>query len=131
MPTHGTSEYLRRASAVTITGTVTPSSASSSVFGNGMNATSYAACAVTSPKPGTQVTVTDPSGKGIGTTTLGLWDNTHATASGLTVCLCDIPFTIKNVPAEQRYGFSVDGESGTIWETNASKPVNLSINSGT
>ena len=117
-------------SAATITGTVTPSSAASSVFGSGINATSYAECAVTSPKPGTQVTVTSPSGQVIGTGTLGLWSHSSVTASGLTVYLCDMRFTIKSVPAEQRYGFSVDGESGTIWETNVTKPVSLSIGSG-
>ena len=115
------------ASAVTIKGTVTPSSGASSVFGAGVNATTYAGCAAASPMPGTQITVTDPSGKVIGTGTLGVWADSSVTTSGLTVYLCDMPFTIKNVPSEQRYGFSINGVPGTIWETSVSGPVNLSV----
>jgi hypothetical protein len=118
------------ASAVTVNGTVTPSSGASSVFGSGITATTYAECALASPKPGTQITITSPSGQVIGTGTLGLWADSSVTASGVTVYQCDMPFIIKNVPSESRYGFSVNGVPGTIWETSVSGPVNLSINSG-
>lgn len=117
------------ASTVTIKGTVTPASAASSVFGSGINATSYAECAVANPKPGTQVTVSSPSGQVIGTSALGIWADSSVTTSGVTIYLCDMPFTIKNVPSEQRYGFSINGVPGTIWETSISGSVNLSVNS--
>lgn len=118
------------ASAVTVNGTVTPSSGASSVFGSGITATTYAECALASPKPGTQITITSPSGQVIGTGTLGVWADSSVTASGVTAYQCDMPFTIKNVPSEARYGFSVNGIPGTIWETSVSGPVNLSIYSG-
>jgi hypothetical protein len=75
-------------SALTVHGTVTPSSGASSVFGPGMNATSYAGCSTTRPAPGTQATVTDSSGKVIGNGTLGLWSH-HCQGfggDGLFVC---------------------------------------------
>lgn len=115
------------ASTVTIKGTVTPSSGASAVFGAGMNATTYAGCAAASPAPGTQITVTDPSGKVIGTGALGIWTDASVTASGVTIYPCDMPFTIKNVPPEQHYGFSINGVPGTIWETSVSGSVNLSV----
>lgn len=117
------------ASAVTVNGTVTPSSASgvSLVFGPGINATTYAGCKKASPAPGTQITVTDPSGNVIGTGTLGQWADTSMTAQGLKVYACDMPFTISNVPSEQRYGFAINGVPGTMWETSVSGPVHLSV----
>lgn len=116
-------------SSVTIRGTVTPSSNSSSVFGPGMTATSYAACSLASPAPGSQVTVTDPSGKVIGTGTLGFWSNANTTVSGTTVYPCEMPFTIQGVSSEPRYGFHIDGVPGTIWETTISH-VSLDVSSG-
>ena len=97
---------------VTIRGTVTPSSGSSSVFGTGMNSTSYAGCTASSPAPATQVTVSSPSGTVIGTGTLGAWNPDNATVSGTTIYRCDMPFTIKNVPQEARYGFAINGVPG-------------------
>jgi hypothetical protein len=116
-------------SAVTVNGTVTPSSSSgvSLVFGAGINATTYAGCAKASPAPGAQITVTDPSGKVIGTGTLGRWVDTSVTAQGLKVYRCDMPFTISSVPSEQRYGFAISGVPGTMWETSVSGPVHLSV----
>lgn len=120
------------ASAVTVNGTVTPSSSSgvSSVFGHGINATTYAGCKKASPAPGTQITVTDPSGKVIGTGTLGQWADTTVTAQGLKVYPCNMPFTISNVPSEQRYGFAINGVPGTMWETSVSGLVHLSVSGG-
>lgn len=120
------------APAATVNGTVTPSSPSgvTAVFGRGINATTYAGCAKASPAPGTQITVIDPSGKVIGTGTLGRWVDTSVTARGLKVYQCDMPFTISNVPSEQRYGFAINGVPGTMWETTVSGPVHLSVNGG-
>jgi hypothetical protein len=115
------------ASAVTVNGTVNPSSGVAVVFGPGINATTYAGCAKASPAPGTQIKVTDPSGKVIGTGTLGRWTDTSVTAQGLKVYPCDMPFTINNVPSEQRYGFAINGVPGMMWETSVSGPVHLSV----
>jgi hypothetical protein len=93
-----------------------------------MNATSYATCAASSPEPGTQVTVTDPSGAVIGTGTLGLWNHDSTTVSGTTIYPCDMPFTIKDQPHEARYGFAINGVPGTIWETSV-RSVSLAISS--
>jgi hypothetical protein len=46
----------------------------------------------------TQITVTDPSGKVIGTGTLGLRNHDSSSVSGTTIFPCDMPFTIGNVP---------------------------------
>lgn len=110
---------------VTIRGTLTPSSAASSVFGSGVNGTAYASCTAAKPGPGTQVTVTDPSGKVIGTGTLGQWNRDTGKASGVTAYRCDMPFTVSGVPAEPRYGLQVAGVTGTSWVTSASSPVSL------
>jgi hypothetical protein len=99
------------------------------VFGQGMNATSYATCASSTPEPGTQVTVTDPSGTVIGTGTLGLWNHDSTTVSGATIYPCDMPFTIKDVPHEARYGFAINGVPGTIWETSINGAVSLTVSS--
>lgn len=114
------------ASTVTIHGTVTPHSETSDIFG-GQN--SYANCSLDSPAPGTQVTVTDPSGKVIGTGSLGYWTGASVTASGLKLWTCPEPFTIKGVPSEPRYGFQVNGVPGTIWETSVTN-VTLKITGG-
>jgi hypothetical protein len=114
---------------VTVHGTITPSSSSSSVFGTGMNSTSYTGCAASSPAPGTQVTVSSPSGTVIGTGTLGTWNPDSSAVSGTTIYRCDMPFTIKNVPQEARYGFAINGVPGTIWETSVSGTVSLSVSS--
>jgi hypothetical protein len=48
----------------------------------------------------------------------------------VTVYSCAMPFTIKGVPNETRYGFQVNGVPGTIWETSVNS-VSLNIsNSG-
>jgi hypothetical protein len=113
---------------VTIHGQVAPSSTVASVF-PGATANSYAACSEANPAPGTQVTVTDPSGKVLGSATLGLWGHQHVTASGITAYQCDMPFAIKNVPHEARYGFAINGVPGKIWVTNVSQGVTLSVSS--
>jgi hypothetical protein len=112
---------------VTVHGTVTPSSGSSSVFGQGMNSTSYVGCAAASPAPGTQVTVSSPSGTVIGTGTLGVWNPNNTTVSGTTIYTCDMPFTIKNIPQETRYGFAINGVPGTIWESSVTGTVSLAV----
>ena len=117
------------AGSVTIHGSVTPSSSASSVFGSGMTATSYAQCGTASPAPGDQVTVTDPSGKVIGTGTLGVWSRGSTTVSGTIIYPCDMPFTMGGVPSESRYGFEISGVPGTIWETSISH-VSLAVSSG-
>src|SRR5580704_9561484 len=83
-------------STVTVQGQVAPSSSTGSVMG--ITADSYATCSLASPSPGTQVTLTDSSGKVIGTGTLGIWSHAHAAVSGVTSYNCDMPFTMKNVP---------------------------------
>lgn len=115
-------------STITIHGTLAPSSGVSSVF-PGVVSTTYGGCMAASPAPGTQVTVTDPSGKVIGSGTLGMPSNTHSQVGGTTTYTCDMPFTIKNVPHESRYGFQINGVPGTIWNTNVNN-VALSVSSG-
>jgi hypothetical protein len=115
------------ASPATVNGTVTPLSGVSSVSGGGFAARTYARCELARPKPGTQITITSVSGQVIGTGTLGAWTHSTVTVLGKEVYLCDMPFTIKNVPSEARYGFSLNGFPGTIWETSVSSPVNLRI----
>ena len=44
-------------------------------FGLGGDVQAYAECSEDDPKPGTQVIVTDPSGKVIGNGSLGLWSH--------------------------------------------------------
>lgn len=115
---------------VTVHGTVTPSSASASVFGPGMTSTSYAGCSAATPTPGTQVTVTDSSGKVLGVGTLGAWSSATASVSGTTIYPCTMPFTITGVTAgEVRYGFAISGVPGTQWETNV-KNVALQVTGG-
>jgi hypothetical protein len=45
----------------------------------------------------------------IGSTTLGLWSDATLSTSGLTVYSCIMPFMVKDVPAERRYGFQMSG----------------------
>ena len=116
-------------SSVTIHGTLTPSSGLSSVSGPGVNASSYAGCRSASPVPGTQVTVTGPGGTVIGTATLGLWLPASTVVSGTRVYSCAMPFTIKSVPSQARYGFQVNGVPGTIWKTSVSH-VSLDVRMG-
>jgi hypothetical protein len=116
-------------SSVTIHGTLTPSSGLSSVSGPGVNASSYAGCRSASPVPGTQVTVTRPGGTVIGTATLGLWSPASIVVSGTRVYSCAMPFTIKGVPSQARYGFQVNGVPGTIWKTSVSH-VSLDVRMG-
>lgn len=115
------------ASTVTIRGDVQPSSNSTSVLG--VTADTYDGCAEASPAPGTQITVSSPDGKIIGTATLGEWSHASAMVEGVTAYTCDMPFTMTNVPAETRYGFSIDNVPGKIWVTSI-KHVDLSVTSG-
>lgn len=103
------------AAPATIRGTFTPAGEAASLFGG---VAQYGACASETPAPGTQITVADPSGKVIGTGTLGTWSRASVKASGLTLYTCAMPFTITGVPPEPRYGFSVNGITGTIWKTS-------------
>jgi hypothetical protein len=112
-------------STVTIHGQVEPGGGALGSVGGGGLEMNYAACANDTPSPGTQVVVTDPSGKVIGTGTLGAWSHKTATASALTMYPCWMPFTIKDVPTEQRYGFSVNDVPGTIWLTKVDQLVTL------
>jgi hypothetical protein len=115
---------------VTVHGTVTPNSASAGVFGPGMTSTSYAGCATANPAPGTQVTVTDSSGKVLGVGTLGAWSAATRTVSGVTIYPCTMPFTITVVTAgEPRYGFAISGVPGTQWETGVNN-VALQVTGG-
>jgi hypothetical protein len=45
----------------------------------------------------------------------------------LTIYMCLEPFTMKNVPAESRYGFEINGEPGTLWENSVTGTVSLSV----
>ncbi len=110
-------------SSIAIHGTLTPSLGLSSASGPGVNASTYAGCRSASPVPGTQVTVTDSGGTVIGTATLGLWSPAGIVESGTTVYSCAMPFIIKSVPSEARYGFQVNGVLGTIWETSVSHVI--------
>jgi hypothetical protein len=114
-------------SAVTIHGQIEPDGGAASISGG--LAMTYADCSSDSPAPGSQVTVSDPAGKVIGTATLGHWSHRTATASGLTMYPCMMPFTMRNVVAEQRYGFGINGVPGKIWVSNVSKPVFLQVGS--
>ncbi|HEY5360314.1 MAG TPA: hypothetical protein VIJ82_21950 [Streptosporangiaceae bacterium] len=115
-------------SAVTIHGQIMPGGGATSITGGLV--TSYAFCSEDSPSPGSQVAVTDPDGKIIGSATLGTWSHRSATASGLTMYPCMMPFMIRNVAAEQRYGFEINGVPGKIWVSNVSRPVLLQVGSG-
>jgi hypothetical protein len=112
----------------TVHGQVAPSSAVANVF-SGVTANSYAQCSEATPAPGTQVTVTNPSGKVLGSAVLGLWSHQHITTSGITAYQCDMPFTIRDVPHEARYGFAINGVPGKIWVTKLSGGVTLSVSS--
>jgi hypothetical protein len=114
-------------SAVTIHGQIEPGGSAASISGG--LAMTYAECSSDSPAPGSQLTVSDPDGKVIGTATLGTWSHKTATASGLTMYPCLMPFTIRDVAAEQRYGFGINDVPGKIWVSNVSKPVFLQVGS--
>ena len=116
-------------STSTIHGQVSPNG-SASALGLGGDAQAYSECSEDTPTPGTQVTVTDPSGKVIGTATLGLWSHATISQSGLTLYTCNMPFTMKAVPAEQRYGFEINNVPGKIWVNKVSKLVTLAVGSG-
>lgn len=103
---------------VTIRGTLTPALSLSDAY-SGFN------CAFRAPVPGQQVTVTDPSGKVIGTGTLGQWRHDTVKVSGVTVYRCDMPFTVTGVPPQQRYGIQAAGSAGTTWVTSVSGPVSI------
>ncbi len=111
-------------SPVTIHGSVSPAEASSLTL-----PLSYSECSEESPSPGDQVTVTDPGGKVIGSATLGIWEHGSATADGITAYGCLEPFTMRDVPAEPRYGFSINTVPGVIWVTNVSHGVTLDVSS--
>ena len=112
----------------TVHGTVTPNG-SASTLGLGGDVQIYAECAEDTPKPGDQVTVTDPSGKVIGNASLGLWSHRTIRTAGLTLYPCGMSFVMKNVPSEPRYGFKINGVPSTIWFTSL-KHVALSVGSG-
>ena len=114
--------------SVTIRGHIAPNGPSS-ILGVAGDQTSYADCSVDSPSPGTQVTVTDPSGKVIGTAALGTWSTTRVSAAGLTLYTCRMPFTMTGVPGEQRYGFEINNVPGKIWMTKVSQLVTLDVSS--
>jgi hypothetical protein len=109
--------------SVTIHGQVLPARA------DGVPATSYGFCSEGSPSPGDQVTVSDPGGKVIGIATLGTWNHTRATVDGVTVYPCLMPFTMKGVPGEQRYGFGINNVPGKIWVTKVNQLVTLDVSS--
>ena len=110
---------------VTIRGNVSPGGGA---FGG--LAMSYSECSETSPSPGSQVTVSNPGGAVIGSATLGTWSPMTATADGVTMYACDMPFTIKNIPAESRYGFKINNVPGEIWVTSVRQSVTLEVGSG-
>jgi len=47
--------------------------------------------------------------------------------SGLTVYTCNMPFVIKGVPAEKRYGFKINNVLGEIFMSNVGKLVTLTV----
>jgi hypothetical protein len=112
----------------TVHGTVAPNGPSS-VLGVGGDEQTYAGCVGDTPKPGTQVTVSSPSGTVIGTAALGLWSRQRVSAGGLTLYTCVMPFTITGVPSEQRYGFAIAGVPGTQWENSITSAVGLAVTS--
>ena len=113
-------------STSTVNGQVTPSG-SASALGLGGDTQAYTECSNDTPTPGTQVTVTDPGGKVIGNASLGLWSHATISQSGLTLYTCNMPFTMKDVPAEPRYGFVINNVPGKIWITNVSSLVSLVV----
>jgi hypothetical protein len=117
--------WLRGQTGVTIHGDVSPSSADTLVLGT--TSATYAGCAQAIPRPGAQVTVTDPNGKIIGTGTLGAWTHARATTAGVTTYTCAMPFTITRVPHEPSYGFQIANVPGTIWVTSVNKRVSLNL----
>ena len=83
------------------------------------------------PAPGTQVTVKAPNGTVIGTGDLGEW-TTNAPAKVYmagqpVIYTCKLPFSVQNLPAESRYGFSVSGVPGTQWVGGNSRNVSLGV----
>jgi hypothetical protein len=68
-------------STVTVHGTVQPYSTGDSLTDGLGYAQTYSECSIGNPAPGTQVTVTDPTGKVIGSPALGLWQNGSVSAS--------------------------------------------------
>ena len=110
-------------SGITIRGDVSPGAAFSGL------ATSQAGCSKATPSPGTQITVSSPAGRVIGSGTLGIWSTASATADGVTMSTCDMRFTIKNVPAETRYCFEINSVPGEVWVTNGIRPVALGTSS--
>src|SRR5450759_1182940 len=71
-------------STATIHGQLNPTG-SGSILGVGGDAVGHGACATDTPKPGSQITITDASGKVIGNTTLGTWSRATVQVSGLTL----------------------------------------------
>jgi hypothetical protein len=119
--------WLRASAGITIHGQVEPPPADTFVLG--VQATSYAGCAQLHPRPRTRVTVTDPSGKVIGSGSLGDWSRATTRVRGVPVPVytCRMPFTITGVPHEQSYGFQFSDFPGTIWVTKVSKPVLVNL----
>jgi hypothetical protein len=64
-----------------------------------------------------------------GTCTLGTWSNAIVKASELTLYPCLMSFTIKGVPAEQRYSLTINGVPGKIFVTKVNKLVTLTVTS--
>jgi hypothetical protein len=118
------------AATTTIHGQVEPSGGALASVGGGGLAQTYSECAEDTPAPGDQVTVTDPSGKVIGTGTLGAWSHATTTASGVTMYPCWMPFTITGTPTEPRYGFAINNVPGKIWVTKVNQLVTLVTGSG-
>lgn len=116
-------------STVTVHGQVEPGGGALASMGADGLAQTYSGCSDDTPSPGSQVTVTNPSGKVIGSATLGTWSHRTVTADGLTMYPCWMPFTMKNVAAEQRYGFKINNVPGEIWVNNVSKIVTLDVGS--
>jgi hypothetical protein len=116
-------------STSTVHGQVMPNGPSSAL-GLGGDQQLYTECVNDTPKPGTQITVTDPSGKVIGNATLGLWSHAKVSAGGLTLFTCVEPFMMTSVPSESRYGFQITGISGTTWINDITHSVALAVTGG-
>ena len=116
-------------STSTVHGQVTPTGPSN-VLGLGGDEQTYTECVNDTPKPGTQITVTDPSGKVIGNATLGLWSHATTFTGGLTNFTCTEPFTMTSVPSESRYGFQISSIPGTTWINDITHTVSLAVTGG-
>jgi hypothetical protein len=66
---------------------------------------------------GTQVVLTNPSGKVLDASALG--GGTDAPGGSGGVGQCNYPFTVRMIPGQPRYGITIGQNRGTVWFTPA------------